>query len=77
MSMPAAGWIDASYLERVERARRMSGEKKLLMALEQSVALEAVMKDGIRHQFPEADENEVREILRERLQILRRVAERK
>ena len=64
---------DDLYRERVERARRMSPEEKLYggpRLFEQSCR---IMRDGIRHQFPEADESRVTEILRERLALIRRL----
>ena len=64
---------DDLYRERVERARRMSPEEKLFAGprlFEQSCR---IMRDGIRHQFPNADPARVDEILRERLAVVRKL----
>ncbi len=40
--------------------RRMSGEQRLLQALEMSDAMRAITADGVRRQHPEFDEDQVR-----------------
>jgi hypothetical protein len=64
---------DQLYRERVERARRMTPEEKLQAGPRLFEQACQVMQDGIRHQFPDADANRVEEILRERLDIIRRL----
>lgn len=64
---------DELYLEKVLRARAMSGEEKLLAGLQLFEFDCEVMKAGIRHQYPDADEAEVLARLRERFAIRRRL----
>lgn len=71
--VPTQELIDDIYREKVLRARAMPPEEKLfagaaLFDLACSWALA-----GIRHQFPDADEQRVQEILRERLALARRL----
>jgi len=69
---PTKELIDAMYRERVEAARRMSPEDKLLAGARLFDRSCRIMADGIRSQFPDADESRVQEILRERLALIRR-----
>ncbi len=65
--------IDRLFRERVQRARAMSPEEKLLAGprlLDRSCR---IMADGIRDEFPDADEARVQEILRQRLDLARRL----
>ena len=64
---------DDIYRERVLRARATPLEQKLVDGPQIFERVCRVLSDGIRHQFPDADEQRVREILRERLQIARRL----
>jgi hypothetical protein len=63
---------DELYLEKVLRARAMSGEEKLLAGLRLFEFDCEVMKAGIRHEYPDADEAEVLVRLRERFALRRR-----
>jgi len=65
--------VDAIYWERVARARNTPGEVKLLDGPRLFDRACRVMAAGIRDRFPDADEARVREILRERLAIGRRL----
>ena len=56
-------------LDRVRRARAASPEEKLLDGPRLFDRVCRIMKDGIRMQFPDADEEEVRRILLQRLAI--------
>ncbi|MDX1943831.1 MAG: hypothetical protein SFU86_00370 [Pirellulaceae bacterium] len=58
--------------ERIERARRQQPGDKFLDALKLFDFACSWTKAGIRSQFPEADEEEVSRILRERLEQQRR-----
>jgi hypothetical protein len=69
---PTKELIDQLYRERVEAARRMSPEDTLFGGTRLFDRSCRIMADGIRSQFPEADESRVREILRERLALVRR-----
>ena len=58
-----------SALERqIERYRTMTGEERLKVALDLHAFACDVAREGIRQQFPEADEGEVDGRLRERLE---------
>jgi hypothetical protein len=63
-------------MDKVESARRMSFEDKLLAGPRLFDMVCQVMCDGIRMQFPTADEAEVRRMLRERLAVNRRLEDR-
>lgn len=67
---------DAIYRDRVERARRQPSWEKFQDALRLHDEVIQRNKAGIRHQFPDADEARVHEILLERLKKLRQVHER-
>jgi hypothetical protein len=70
---PTQELIDELFWERVHKARQMSPEDKLLAGLDLFDLTSTIMADGIRSQFPEADEAEVGRILRERLALARRL----
>ncbi len=64
---------DDIYRDRVLRARATPAEEKLVVGPRIFERVCRIMADGIRHQFPEADAARVREILRQRLQIARKL----
>jgi hypothetical protein len=64
---PTKELLDSLYRERVMRARRMSPQDKLLAGAQLFDYACAITKAGIRSQHPEADEEGVLEILRQRL----------
>jgi hypothetical protein len=70
---PTQELIDAVYRDKVEAARRMSPEEKLFAGAELFDYACEITKAGIRDQFPEADEEEVLRILRERLVLAERL----
>lgn len=70
---PTKELVDAIYWERVERARQMSPADRVLVGLQLFEFTTRIMADGIRAQFPEADEQRVQEILRERLALARKL----
>jgi hypothetical protein len=70
---PIKELADAIYWDRVERARRMSPEDKFLAGPRLFDRSCRIMADGIRAQFPDADERRVQEILRERLALAMRL----
>ena len=53
--------------EHYERVGRLSGEVKVMMAIDMTQAMVGVCAEGIRAQFPGIGEEEVLEKLRERL----------
>jgi hypothetical protein len=64
------------HRERMERARRMSPEKKLTAGPELFALAVECMRAGIRMDHPEADERQIRDMVRERLARQRRKEER-
>ncbi len=66
---------DEIYRERIRRARNAPPEEKLLAGPRLFDLACRIMADGIRDQFPDADEQRVREILFQRIQLLRRLEE--
>ena len=74
---PTKHLADAIYWERVQKARRMSPEDKLLGGARLFDRACRIMVAGIRSQFPDADECQVQEILRERLALARRLENRR
>ncbi len=68
---PTQELIDQLYRERVLRARQMPREEKFLLGAELFEQACRLMADGIRNQFPEADEEQVQVILAQRLRLLR------
>jgi hypothetical protein len=70
---PTEELIDSLYRERVLRARRTPLDEKLLDGPRLFARSCRIMADGIRNQYPDADEQRVQEILRERLALLRRL----
>lgn len=68
---PTQELIDALYRQEILDARQMTIEQKLLAGAQLFDRVCRVMRDGIRNQFPEADEERVEEILRERLALSR------
>lgn len=75
MSDPIRQLAEQLDREEILRARAMPPEEKLLAGARLFDRVCRIMKDGIRHQFPDADERQVREILRERLALARRLEE--
>ena len=67
--------IDRIYRDRVLRARQTPPEEKLLDGARLFDMSCRIMMDGIRHEHPDADEERVREILVERVRLLRRLEE--
>lgn len=70
---PTQELVDDIYRERVLRARRTPGEEKLLDGPRLFDWACRIMADGIRNQYPDADEQRVREILAQRVALGRRL----
>jgi hypothetical protein len=60
---------EAALACQIERYRGMTGEERLKIALDLHAFSREIAQQGIRHQFPDADEAEVERRLRERLQV--------
>jgi len=73
MVKPTRELVDELFREKVHRARRMSIEERVRAAGDLFDEVCDRMRDGIRWQFPDADEARVEAILRERLEIARRL----
>lgn len=72
---PTKELADQLYRERVLRARRMSIEEKSWLGAQLFEEVCERMADGLRNEHPEADEAQIRHLLRERLRRLRQVRE--
>lgn len=70
---PTPELIDAIYRDKVEAARRMTPEEKLFAPADLFEYACEITLAGIRFQHPEADEERVRELLRERLRLRERL----
>ena len=57
--------------KQIEMYRQMTGEQRLQIALNLHKLSCDVAREGIRHQHPEATEEEVEEYLRERIRLER------
>jgi hypothetical protein len=72
---PTQELIDAIYRERVLRARQTPPDRKLLDGPRLFDFACRITADGIRNQYPDADEQRVREILAQRIALQRRLEE--
>ncbi|MGQ0635771.1 MAG: hypothetical protein ACT4QC_14265 [Planctomycetaceae bacterium] len=70
---PSQELVDEIYRERVLRARAAKPEEKLLAGARIFERVCRVMADGIRSERPEASAEQVRELLKGRLEIARRL----
>jgi hypothetical protein len=68
--------IDELYRKELIDARRMSAEEKVLAGQSLFEAACRITLAGIRNQFPDASEERCLEILRERLDLQRKLEER-
>lgn len=66
---------DAIYAEKVRRARTLTVGERMETGIELFESGLGVMRDGIRNQFPDADESEVEKILKQRLARLKQLHE--
>jgi hypothetical protein len=64
---------DQLYRDEVLAARDMAPEEKLLAGPQLFDFACRIALDGIRHQFPDFDEQRIREILAERVEVGRRL----
>jgi hypothetical protein len=65
--------MDSSTREQIERARGMTPDERFREGLALCDRTFRIMQDGIRHQFPQASPAEVIQILRKRLDKIRRL----
>ena len=73
---PTKELIEQLHREDLEQARSMTPEQKLLAGAELFDYACEITKAGIRAQHPEADEAQVLNLLRQRLELGRRIQER-
>jgi hypothetical protein len=73
---PTPELIESLYRDKVRQAREMTPEDKLLAGPRLFDHVCRIMRDGIRHQYPGADERRVGELLRERLALAARLENR-
>lgn len=62
---------EAALEEQIARYRKMTGEQRLAIALNLHELSCEVAREGIRHQYPDADSAEVERLLHERLRLAR------
>ncbi len=74
---PTKELIDDIFRERVLRARRTPPEDKFLDGARLFDFACRIVKDGIRNEFPNASEQQVQRILFERVNLSRRLEERR
>jgi type II secretory pathway predicted ATPase ExeA len=55
----------------IERYRELSGEQRLAIALDLHELSCDIAREGIRAQYPDAEEKEVERLLRHRLELVR------
>ena len=70
---PTQQLIDELYLDKVRAAREMSPEQKLLAGPRLFERSCRIMLDGLRHENPDAGEERLQQLLRERLALIRRL----
>jgi hypothetical protein len=74
---PTPALLDHLYLQKVEAARQMTPEERVLACFELTRFVRRGLEDGIRNQFPHADAEEVQRRLCERVARVRRLHERR
>jgi hypothetical protein len=62
---------EAALALQIERYRQMTGEQRLDIALRLHELACDVAREGIRHQHPGANEDEVERLLRKRIELTR------
>jgi hypothetical protein len=74
---PTKELIDAIFCDKVRWVRQMSPDQKFLASPELFEMACRIMKDGIRNQLPDADEQRVQEVMLQRFALGRRLRERR
>ncbi|MFQ5733302.1 MAG: hypothetical protein ACE5KM_15275 [Planctomycetaceae bacterium] len=75
MTEPTQELLDDIFRRRVLQARRTPPDQRLVECLDLFDRARSLMRDGIRHQFPDADEAEIDKILGQRLNRIRCIEE--
>lgn len=73
--VPPNSCMDEDFWRQVERAKRMTPQERVREGLQLFDRALSLMAAGIRHQFPDATEEEVCQIRRERLAKVRSIEE--
>jgi len=68
-----AALAEQLFWDKIERAKTMAPEQRVVVSLELFDRTRRVMLDGIRNDYPQADEAEVLSVLQQRLELLRRL----
>ena len=63
---------DEALARQIEMYRKMTGEQRLKIALDLHEFACNISRDDIRHQYPEASDEEVEQHLRRRIELGRR-----
>jgi hypothetical protein len=70
---PTPELVDAIYREKILRSRRMTIQKRLEVAAELSDIGRQMMREAIRRENPAASDDEVRQLMRGRLELKRKL----
>ena len=66
----------AMVRDRVKQAANVRGEERILAGLRHSDLSVQVVEDGIRHQNPEVTDEQIQQLLMERVDLMRRLERR-
>lgn len=75
MEEQIAALVDPIYRDKVLRARALPVGERIATGIELFESSFKVMRDGVRHQFPDADDAEVEHILQQRLARVKQLHE--
>lgn len=64
---------EAALAKQIELYRKMTGEERLALALDMHELACDMAREGIRHQHPDAPAETVERLLRERLELARKL----
>ena len=70
---PSIELVDAIYREKVFRSRKMTIERRLEVTAELCDLGREMMRESIRREIPSASEVQVHELMRQRLELARRL----
>jgi hypothetical protein len=74
---PDQALLDEIYRQKILAARKMTPEERIRAGFELTAFVRRRLEDGIRNQFPEANEEEVQRILKERVTRIKQTQERR
>jgi hypothetical protein len=70
---PLAQTPEALLFRRIRSGSQLTPEQRVLAGFEQSEVAIRVVKDGIRHQYPDADDPTIERLLIERIKLMRKL----